>query len=108
MNRAQAFKILWAGTLVALVLWTVLSYMNTTSPELRQEILFRHSFVIILLSLPLGGVAALLAAAAVYALGFSPTAMQDAWLTSIVCVVASYIQWFQLVPWLRNRWRRRA
>lgn len=107
MNRAFAITFLWASSLVALILWTVLSYTVATSPELRQEILFRHSFVIIVLSLPLGGMAALLAAAAIHTLGLSPTAMQDAWLTSIVCVAASYIQWFQFVPWLWNRWKQR-
>ncbi len=99
---------LWIGTFVGLALWTVVSYVTTPNPELRQEILFRHSLLMILVSLPLGGIAALIVAAAVYALGAALTPMQDAWITSISCVIASYVQWFRLVPWLRGRFMRRA
>lgn len=108
MSKPSAYEFLWFGTLVGLVLWTTLSYVGTPSPELRQEILLRHSLLVIAISLPLGAVAALLVGALIHGLSLTPTAMQDAWLTSIACVSASYIQWFVLVPRLLRKWTSRA
>ena len=62
MAKAWASRALWVGALLLLVLWTIFSYMGTVNADLRHEILFRYSLIIIFVSLPLGGVTALLIA----------------------------------------------
>jgi hypothetical protein len=98
MTRTWVLTAAWIGTVLLLGLWTVVSYANTSNPDLQQEVLVRHSFLMILLSLPLGGLAALLIAGVVYLLGLQLAGIQDTWLVSIAYLIAgtcSGFDWFR-------------
>lgn len=105
MTRAWVLPAAWVGAMLLLALWTVVSYANASNPDLQQEVLVRHSLLMILLSFPLGGLVALVVAEVVYVLGLQLAGIQDAWLTSMACLIAGCLQWFRLVPWLRRRWK---
>lgn len=111
MDKRSIFILLWLVAAVSIFTWTMVSYQEQFAPQLKDEILLRHGIVMLLLTLPSGWILTALVGAIVGLVGFQPVGMVDAFLVSLTCAFAGYLQWFVFLPWLWRKckdWRRGA
>lgn len=85
----------------------MVSYHAQVDPQLKDEIFHRHGLMMFLLTLPSGLVLAALVSLIASLIGPNPIGITDAFLVSLTCAVAGYLQWLVLLPWLWRKWKAR-
>lgn len=105
MTKRHIFLILWLAAVGSIFAWTQVSYHAQVDPQLKSEILLRHGILMLALTLPSGWLLTALIGAIVSFVGFELIGIADAFLVSLTCAVAGFLQWFILLPWLWRKWR---
>ena len=107
MSKRSIFTLLWLAAVAAILAWTLSGLYAQADQQLKDEILLRHALVMMLLTLPSGWMLTALVSAIADAVNFQPAGATDAFMVSLLCAIAGYLQWFVLVPWLWRKWKAR-
>ncbi len=94
----------WLILMLSELVWTLWSLSVTVEPQLRQELMFRHVFVMLLLSFPLGFVLGGFLWWFVGFIGLRPSSeLVEVFVMWTILAISGYLQWFELVPRFRQR-----
>lgn len=108
MAKRSIFIMLWLVAVVSIFTWTLTSYHAQVIPQLKNEILLRHALVMMLLTLPSGWGLTALVSAMVGVINLQLVGAADAFIVSLSCAIAGYLQWFVLLPWLWRKWKAKG
>ena len=100
--------LLWLAINVSIFAWTMTSYQAQDDPQLKYEILMRHSVLMLLITFPSGWLLVALVGVVALLAGIDLLGEVDAFLVSLVCATMGYWQWFVLLPWLWRKWKVRG
>ena len=100
--------LLWLAINVSIFAWTMTSYQAQDDPQLKYEILMRHSVLMLLITFPSGWLLVALVGVVALLAGIDLLGEVDAFLVSLVCAATGYWQWFVLLPWLWRKWKVRG
>ena len=93
--QGRIVKVAWLITMTSVLLWGLIDYWEVQSKQMRYEVGLKFLIVISGLSLPLGP-ALLFIVVSLIGLRFSGIyELIEIWL---ICLVAGYLQWFELTP----------
>lgn len=107
MIKRPIFILLWLAAVAAILAWTLSSFYAQADQQLKDEILLRHALVMMMLTLPSGFILTGLVSAISGVVGFQPVGTADAFMVSLSCAIAGYLQWFVFLPWLWCKWKAR-
>lgn len=106
MSSRRLLLVLWLAFVVLVLVWTTVSY-GSAPHQLKNEILLRHGIVMLAASVPSGWLLSALLSAVLSLAGLELAGVTDAFVVSLACGAAGYLQWFVFVPWLWRRWTAR-
>jgi hypothetical protein len=107
MTKRTIFILLWLAVAASVFAWTSTSYHAQVIPQLKDEIILRHALVMMFLTLPSGWALTALVSAILGVVNFQPVGVTEAYIVSLSCTIAGYMQWFVLLPWLWRKWKDR-